>query len=80
MVDQEWFLHFADADDDQQLFPFRMKSMHYVKAVTIGVARYLNKTKLLGSPSRPLRWSSQLTPTTFPSSSLPSTPSKNASR
>jgi len=31
----------------------------------------LTRTELLGSPSRQLRWSSPLTPTTFPSSSPP---------
>jgi len=40
----------------------------------------LTRTELLGSPSRPLRWLSPLTPTTFPSSSPPSSSFQNGSR
>jgi len=40
----------------------------------------LTRTELLGSPSRPLRWLSPLTSTTFPSSSPPSSSSQSGSR
>jgi len=40
----------------------------------------LTRTELLGCPSRPLRWSSPLTPTTFPSSSPPSSSSQSGSK
>jgi len=40
----------------------------------------LTKTELLGYPSRPLRWLSPLTQTTFPSSSQPSSCSQSGSR
>jgi len=30
-------------DDDEQLFPFIKRSIHNLKAVTIGASRYLNK-------------------------------------
>ena len=40
----------------------------------------LIRTELRGPPSRPLRWSSPLTPTTFPSSSPPSSSSQSGSR
>jgi len=40
----------------------------------------LTKTELVGYPSRPLQWLSPLTPTTFPSSSPPSSSSQNGSK
>ena len=67
-------------DDDEQLFDFIKNPSTMQKRSRLAQPGTLTRAELLGSQSRPLWWSSPLTPTTFPSSSQPSSSSQNGSR